>query len=130
MIASRPKTAVAEPKMFVLERTPPTLADLRCAPTSPGYLPDTWCGCSSSAASLIRWAVALQVRRRDGPFRDIVRYDDWHGPLHRHRAPFAPRKPDPMEEPPPRVSPIRYAVGDILINADVLLAVAQKDDEL
>jgi hypothetical protein len=79
---------------------------------------------------LTRWAVALQVRRRDGRFRDIVRYDDWHGPLHRRRARFAPRKPDPMEDPPPRVSPIRYAVGDILINADVLLAVAQKDDEL
>jgi len=33
-------------------------------------------------------------------------------------------------EPPPGVSPIRYAVGDVLINADVFLAVAQKDDEL
>jgi hypothetical protein len=79
---------------------------------------------------LIRWAVALQVRRRDGRFRDIVRYDDWHGPLHRHRARFPPGKPDPMEEPPPGISPIRYAVGDILINVDVFLAVAQKDDEL
>jgi hypothetical protein len=78
---------------------------------------------------LTRWAVAFQVRRRDGRFRDVVRYDDWHGPLHRHRARFPPGKPDPME-PPPGVSPIRYAVGDILINADVFLAVAQKDDEL
>jgi hypothetical protein len=77
----------------------------------------------------IRWAVALQVRRRNGRFRDIVRYDDWHGPLHRHRARFPPGTPDPLE-PPPGVSPIRHAVGDILINVDVFLAVAQKDDDL
>ena len=30
----------------------------------------------------VRWAVVLQVRRQDGRFRDVVRYDDWHGYLH------------------------------------------------
>jgi hypothetical protein len=78
---------------------------------------------------LTRWAVAFQVRRKDGRFRDFVRYDDWHGPLHRHRAGFPPRKPEPME-PPPRVPPIHYAVGDIMLNTDVFLAAAQQDDEI
>jgi hypothetical protein len=80
----------------------------------------------------VRWAVALQVRRKDGRFRDVVRYDDWHGPLHRHDPRASTRQPGKpvLIEPMPGVDSIHQAIAEIELRADGYIALATKYDDL
>jgi hypothetical protein len=80
----------------------------------------------------VRWAVVLQVRRQDGRFRDIVRYDDWHGYLHRHDprgSSGQPGKSVPVE-PISGVDPLRQAVGELVTRVDEYITLATKYDDL
>ncbi len=75
-----------------------------------------------------RWAVALQVLRKDGRFRDIVRYDDWHDQLHRHEPGYPPGRMV-LVEPIPGVDAVNQAIDDLRRHADeFIVAVAKYDD--
>jgi hypothetical protein len=80
---------------------------------------------------LVRWAVALQVRRNDGRFRDVVRYDDWHGYLHRHDPTQGGRPGKSVPVPlAPNVDPVIQAVADLEVSADKFIDLARTYEDL
>lgn len=73
----------------------------------------------------IRFCVGYQVRDpQTGRLKDIVRYDDAHGYLHRHSAGFPPGRDHIRVNLPPGVTDFGYITTDIMENADLYEAEA------
>jgi hypothetical protein len=73
----------------------------------------------------IRWCIALQViEPGTGRLKDIVRYDDFGGFLHRHSAGFPPGKDHIRITIPSGSKEFDYVEADILTNANIYEAEA------
>jgi hypothetical protein len=67
----------------------------------------------------IRWCIALQIPEPGtGRLKDIVRYDDYGGFLHRHSAGFPPGKDHIGITVPPGHTELDYIQADIMNNAN------------
>jgi hypothetical protein len=68
----------------------------------------------------IRWCIAYQILEPGtGRLKDIVRYDDYGGFLHRHSAGFPPGKDHIRITVPPGRTESEYIQADILNNANL-----------